>query len=262
MHYWWSRRFVAVSQSINFPGIAVLCLAMAAVLSRRERMDPRVSMCAVAAAGCAAVSMLPRAPGYELVHGLVPLFWAVRVQAHMGQVVLLLLAILAGFGIARLERAWGSRRGWWAVAATAVMLVNAEAWRAPLPYRIFEGIPPVYDALKAEPGAVVAELPMYDARAIFGNATYMLNSTRHWKPLVNGYSGFLPGSYNRLQSALRGFPGHDALDAMHGRGITHVVLHERAFIGAHGQPAFDNIGAIASLQEIARDGDIRIYRLR
>ena len=263
LHYgWWSHRFVAVSQSINFPGITVLVLAAVGVLARPGTRDPRVSMCAAIAVGCAAVSMVPRLPGYDKVHDLVPLFWAVRAQAHMGQVVLLSLALLAGFGLARLRPAWGTRRGWWAVTAVTVILINAEAFRAPLPYRRFDGIPPVYDALRAEPRAVVVELPMYDRRAVFGNAVYMLNSTRHWKPLVNGYSGFLPESYVRTWTDMQSFPGHDALEAMHRRGITHVVLHEAGFVGSHGQAAFDGIQALASLQEIAHEGDIHIYRLR
>jgi hypothetical protein len=48
---------------------------------------------------------------------------------------------------------------------------------------------------------------------------------------------------------------------MHRRGITHVVVHEDAFIGAHGRQRFDEIGTTRSLREIARDGDIHIYRL-
>ena len=89
----------------------------------------------------------------------------------------------------------------------------------------------------------------------------MLNSTSHWKPIVNGYSGFLPASYVRLWSEVQGFPGYDALEIMHRRGITHAVVHEAAFIGMYGRQRFDDIGAVRSLREIAREGDIHIYRL-
>lgn len=261
VHFWWSRPFVEVSRSINFPGITVLLLVAVAVASRQDRSNPRVSMCIAIAVGCAAVSVAPRLPGYERVHDLVPLFWAVRAQAHIGQVVLLALALLAGFGVASLERRWGVRRGWPAAAAIAVVLINAEALRAPIPYRPFEGIPRVYEALRPERGAVVLELPMYERRAAFANATYMLNSTSHWKPIVNGYSGFLPASYVRLWTQVQDFPGYDALEIMHRRGITHVVVHEAAFIGTYGRQRFDDIGAVRSMREIAREGDISIYRL-
>jgi hypothetical protein len=219
-------------------------------------------MCVAVAVGCAAVSMVPRLPGYERVHNLVPLLWAVRAPARMGQVVLLSLALLAGFGIARLQSAWGTRRGWWMITPAAVVLINAEVFCAPLPFRLFDGVPPVYDVLRTEPRAIVVEMPMYEPRAIFGNAIYMLNSTRHWRPLVNGYSGFLPASYGQTWTDLRRFPSFDALEAMHRRGITHVVLHQARFVGMHGQAAFDEIRTVGSLQQIAQAGDIFIYRLR
>ena len=170
VHYWWSRPFVDVSRSINFPGVAVLTLSAVALIPGRRGPAARELMCATGAVGCALVAVLPRMPGYERIHDLIPLFWAVRVQAHIGQVVLLFLALLAGFGLARLEHAWGARRGWLAVAAAAIALVNAEACRAPLPYRAFDGIPPIYGVLSDAPNAVVVELPIYDCRAWAGNA--------------------------------------------------------------------------------------------
>ena len=261
VHYWWSRPFVDVSRSINFPGVSVLALAAVAVFPGRGGPAARQLMCATGAVGCAIVAVLPRLPGYERIHHLMPLFWAVRVQAHIGQIVLLFLALLAGFGLARIEQAWGGRRGWLAVAVAAVALVNAEACRAPLPYRTFAGIPSVYDALASAQHAVVVELPAYDRRAWAGNAPYMFNSTSHWKPLVNGYSGFMPASYARLRAALEGFPGQQALETMHHQAITHAVVHEAAFIGMYGQARFDDIGKVRSLQEVAREGDIHIYRL-
>jgi hypothetical protein len=262
LHYWWSRPFVEVSRSINFPGITVLVLSAVALAPGKGGPGTRTVMCAAGAAGCVAVALLPRMPGYDRIHDLVPLFWAVRAQAHIGQLVLLFLALLAGFGAARLDQAWGSRRHWPVAAAALVLLINAEACRAPLPYREFTGIPPVYDALASEPAVAVVELPIYNRRDWAGNARYMLNSTRHWKPIVNGYSGFLPAAYARLQPVLAEFPGHEALETMYSRGITHVVVHEAAFVGMYGRKRFDDIDAIRSLREIANDGDIHIYRLR
>ena len=261
VHYWWSRPFVDVSRSINFPGVVVSILAVVALVPGRRGPAARQLMCAVGVVGCAMVGMLPRMPGYERIHGVMPLFWAVRVQAHIGQVVLLFLALLAGFGLARIEAAWDRRTIRWVIAAAAIALVNAEACRAPLPVRDFAGIPQVYDALRTAPNAVVVEFPIFDGRSWAGNAPYMLNSTSHWKPLVNGYSGFMPVSYARLQAALAEFPGQAALETMHQRGITHAVVHEAAFIGMHGPARFNEIGQIGSLIEIARDGDIHIYRL-
>ena len=43
---------------------------------------------------------------------------------------------------------------------------------------------------------VLAEMPFYPADAVFENAEYMVNSTAHWRPLMNGYSGYTPASYS------------------------------------------------------------------
>ena len=42
---------------------------------------------------------------------------------------------------------------------------------------------------------VLAEVPFYPRQAIFENAEYVLNSTAHWRPLMNGYSGYTPATY-------------------------------------------------------------------
>jgi hypothetical protein len=262
LHYWWSRRFVDVSSSINFPGLAVLALSAVALAHRPLRRDPRVLMCASVAAGCALASMAARVPGYERIHNLVPLFWAVRVQAHMGQVVLLALSVLAGFGAWRLQERWGARRGAWLLAPALVVVINAEVLRAPIPWRVFDGIPRVYDTLAALDRAVVIELPAYEGGGMMANAAHMLNSTRHWHPLVNGYSGFAPASYARIAAAMRSFPAYDALQALRTRRVTHVVIHEAAFVGHHGQAAFDEVARTGSLHLLAREGDISIYRFR
>ncbi len=254
LHYFlWSYRFYPESVSTNFPGITVLLLTGVAVFTRSLRRDPRVLMCVAIAVGCAIVGMTPRFPGYEYIHKVVPLFWMVRVQAHIGQVVLLVLAVLAGFGMARIDAAWRGRRGRIALATVAVVLINVEVFRAPLPYRSFDGIPAIYDALIPEKGAVVVEFPLYERKATFHNAPYMLNSTRHWKPLVNGYSGFLPESYLSLWKDLEDFPSFNALAAMHRRGITHAVVR--------GPEMFDACVASGALELIAGDRGIAIFRM-
>jgi hypothetical protein len=255
VHYpLWSHRFFNDSVSTNFPGVVVLLLAGVAVSSASSRRDPRVRMCAAVALGCAVVSMVPRLPGYERVHDLVPLFWALRAPTRLGQLVLLALAVLAAFGIAQLERQWGRWRAWPAIATTAVVLINVESFRAPLPYRPFNGIPAVYQRLISETGAVVAEFPIWERRQTFFNAPYMLNSTVHWKPLVNGFSGFLPASYLSLYEDLKDFPAGSAVESLRRRGITHVVLHDMKL--------YDATLATGTFEEIARDADIAIFRLR
>jgi hypothetical protein len=142
------------------------------------------------------------------------------------------------------------------------VVVNLEAIRAPLGYRVFNGIPAIYDVLAHSPGAVAVDLPFPPPVGFFGNAGYMLNSTRHWRPILNGYSGFKPAWYADVYAALRGFPDTISLTTLHERGVTHVVVHADAFRDVFGVDRLVSLDDVASLQRVAQDGDIQIYRLR
>jgi hypothetical protein len=214
-------------------------------------------MCAAAALGCVAVSMAPRLPFYPVLHDLIPLFQAVRVPARLSQEVLLMIAILAGFGVTALQRRWPQLAALPAAVAL-VLLVNVEAFRAPIGYVRYPGVPAVFGALAAERGAVVVELPFPIPQQWFLNANYMLNSTRHWRPMVNGYSGFRPASYEASYQAARNFPYEDSLIALHALGVTHVVVHTNAM----GADRVAELSKVQSLQQIASEGDIFIFRFR
>jgi hypothetical protein len=254
----WAYRFWPHSESTTFPGVVTLALVAAALTYPETRRDLRVRMCLAAAIGCAGVSMLPRTPIYPVLHGLIPLFSAVRVPGHMGQLVLMMLGIVAGFGVAGLGARWGTSRAWPAVVVALVAAGNLEAWRGPLTYRPFTEIPPIYDVLAHEGDAVVIELPFYSAAGWFLSGEYMLNSTRHWKPILNGYSGFRPASYDRAYEATDGFPGDTSLIALHDLGVTHIVVHGEKL----GPDFVERCNRTASLSLVAVEGPLHIYRLK
>jgi hypothetical protein len=258
LHLPWSRPHLASAASYSFPGVIALVLAVIALTRRASRDEARIRMCAVAAVGCLVASMAGRASFYPALHELIPMLQAVRVQAHLGQVVLIMIAVLAGFGAAALSRRWAVARWWPAAAAGLVIAVNAEALRAPIGYTWFDGVPAVYDVLIPERNAVIVELPFPFPQQWFLNGPYMVNSTRHWRPMLNGYSGFRPASYDKSYEAARGFPAQESLIALHDRGVTHVVVHRKAL----GEDRVAQIATIHELQEIASEGDIAIYRFR
>lgn len=257
LHQWWVPAQSASSIAYAFPGVIAIALVITASTDRDIRRDPRFRMCAAAAVGCLLVSMAPRLPFYPLLHDAVPLFQAVRVPARLSQIVLLMIAVLAGFGVAGLARRWPGARTW-PVAVALVVLVNAEAVRAPIGFTRFEGVPAVYEALAPERNAVIVELPFPIPQQWFLNGIYMVNSTKHWRPMLNGYSGFRPASYERSYEAARGFPAQESLIALHDRGVTHVVVHRKAL----GDDRVAQLANIHELEEIASEGDIAIYRFR
>jgi hypothetical protein len=250
----WSHRF-RDSADANFPGFVVTALAVVALAGARGRV-PRVRMWLAVALGAVLLSVLPRFPGFAWLHEHVPGLAAIRCYSRAGQMALIGLGVLAGYGTARLlGMIAASRRA--AVAGVAlVAAVNLETLRAPLWYREFPGIPAIYDRLRDEPHAVVVELPFYDRRSFFGNAGYMINATRHGHPLVNGYSGFAPPGFDAVAQAMRTFPEAPALETMHALGITHVVVHRTGGLDAR-RAAID---ATPSLRPMAEQGGIAIYR--
>lgn len=261
-HTLWSHRFFDSAMSPTFPGVTAIVLVVLGLLWSDVRQDRRVRMCVVAGVGCAIVSMIPRTPIFPVLFRFIPLFRAVRVEAHLGQMVLLMIAVVAGFTVAGIERRWTNRRTWPVVAVALCALLNIEAVRSPLFYRPFDGVPEVYRVLAKQPQAVVVELPFYPPIGFFRNAGYMLNSTLHWRPILNGYSGFMPGSYGATYEALRDFPELTSLAALHTRGVTHVVIHEREFTAVNGRERFDAIFRSTSLVQIAEEGDVRIFALK
>lgn len=255
----WSREAGGGVSTSVFPGIAALTLVALSFVDREQRRDPRFRMCAAAAAGCIALSFAPVLPFYASLHSALPLLQMVRAIHRIGQVMLLLIAILAGYGVAALDRAWGASRGWLIAVAAMLVLVNGEALRAPIEYGWFDGVPDVYEVLAKEPAAVVAEAPFPMPSQWFLNSPYMVNSTRHWKPLLNGYSGFRPASYDTAYLAMRSFPSDASLIALHELGVTHVVVHKKAMLGA--ATGDDPFGHVASIRLMAKDDDVLIYKI-
>ena len=262
LHYaWWSQPFVDDATSNTFPGIVALLLVLLAWCDRRNTSDARFRMVMAVAAGCALVSVAPLLPFYPVLHQLIPLFQAVRVLAHIGHVVLLMIAVAAAFGVSTLAEAWPHKRSWPVVAGVLVLLVNGEVLRAPLGYVWFDGIPAIYDVLAEDPKAVIAELPFPLPQQWFVNTPYMVNSTRHWKPMLNGYSGFRPGSYETSYEMVRALPSPQAVAALRERGVTHLVVHQRALEAESGAARFQELMSSPTLQIISRDNDIVIARL-
>jgi hypothetical protein len=179
-----------------------------------------------------------------------------RAAARFGNLFLLAVAVLAGIGMAALRVP--------AVAAAAlILLANVESVRAPFTYQPFRGIPGIYRLLADEPGPVVlAEQPFYPRSAIFRNAGYVLASTAHWRPLMNGYSGYTPASYQHYADAFWYFPRDWAIQAMKDAGVTHVVVHGDLFLDDN-QRVVEVLDKRTDFELIAAGpGGLRLYRLK
>jgi hypothetical protein len=261
----WSSGFFANPVDSFFPGaIAVLLSLVAIGYAIRRRDDPaRVAM--VFAIGLAGFvfSLGPKTPLYAWLYTGFPPMQGLRAAARFGNLFLLAIGVLAGIGQAHLRQ--GTNRRWaTAVAVAAVCLVNLEALRAPFEYRRWRGIPEIYKLLANEPGKVVlAEMPFYPPHAVFENAEYVVNSTAHWRPLMNGYSGYTPATYVDAASLMWYFPDARAFPPMKANGVTHIMVHPRRW-GQESSKVIESIANQPDLELIAVDEktSIRLYRYR
>ncbi|HJW14057.1 MAG TPA: hypothetical protein VJ776_05145 [Thermoanaerobaculia bacterium] len=161
-----------------------------------------------------------------LVQSFGPLFHVIRAPVRGVVLFDLGLAILAAWGLADLTRSRG--RGWRLSAFAAAVLVIGLEYRAfPLEVARVDADPaPVYRWLAGVtlPGGVV-EWPLggdYDPE-------YEFRSTAHWKPILNGASGFAPPDYGELAGLLERRPiPEEVWPALDRRRATLLVFHSRA----------------------------------
>lgn len=209
---------------------------------------------------------------YRWLHDYMPGFDGLRVPSRFAILVSLMLAVLGGFGAAYLSR----RRGGFVVCLALVGLLFAESLSWPFTLNGVErpagynqpearlyppGLGPrVYTAVATLPvDAVIAELPLgqldFDIRAMY-------YSTRHWRRILNGYSGFFPANYGPLTVALRGIPAQADVSwqALRRSGATHVLVHEGAYLDSEG-PDTSNALRRHGATELFRDGSDVLFAL-
>jgi hypothetical protein len=210
---------------------------------------------------------------YWYFYEYVPGFDGLRVPARLAMLVALFLSVLAGYGLAAIERRW--RKGAAVTLALGVaFLVEAAALplavngtfasddfvtpvsRVLTPARA----PEVYRFLKTMPAeAVIAEFPFGDYAH---ELRYVYYSTVHWKRLLNGYSGGFPPSYMRHRAAfLRPLRIPDvAFDILTESGATHAIVHEGAFKGEEGAAVSEWLRSKGA-QVVATFGRDRVFAL-
>lgn len=269
LHHWlWNAGAVREFPDAYFPGVVVVLLMAAAIwLHGRPRADPltrrrlltMVMLCAVGGV----LSLGTRTPVYGWLYDVFPPLAGLRAAGRFGVLFLLGAAVLAGLGLAGLRRRAGPTRPAALAAAALVLLVNIEALRAPFTYREFRGIPGLYRLLAQEPEpVVVVEVPFYPPQAAFENAEYVLNSTAHWQPLMNGYSGYTPATYREYAPFFWHFPDAGVVDMMRAAGATHLVLHPERF-GAEADETLQRALLDPGLERIAVSRDrITLFRIR
>ena len=239
-----------------FPGVLSVVLSVAALATGVAFKDRRARMCLAFGAVGVLLSFGGNVPGYSVLFRFAPLFQSIRAVSRFGYLGIVALAMLAGFGIvAMLRRLPASAHV--PVALIAIGIAAFEPYCAPLELKRFEGISPIYASIRDDPHAVAAELPFWSTGAAFHHAPYMLDSTLNWKPLLNGYSGFQPPSFEEHYAQLAGFPSDAAVAALRADGVTDIFV-DFAQLGSQLEPA---VNVMPGLRRMDADGWLVHYKV-
>lgn len=257
LHYSaWSHRFFDGATPL-FPGIAVAVAAALSLTSAGTWRDPRFRSAWLIAAAGVALSAGMSLPGYPWLYEHVTLLQGLRTPVRFGWLLLFALPILAGAWLASIERRCPPRTGR-VIALVFGLVVTAEAARVPMAYTRFDGFSPIYHHVAGLSKAVLLELPFAPPDATQLNSPYVIASTQHFHPLLNGYSGFIPASYARHYEMVRRLPSEAAFDALAVVGVTHVVAHTERL-----DPDFvGRLERSARLLLVAREEGALLYALR
>jgi hypothetical protein len=210
-----------------FPGVVAATLGLAGVVAG----GPMGAAYGAAAALNAYASRGSSIALYRWAFTHVGPLRAFRVPARFGLLVGLALAVLSGLAVARLSR--GRSRSVVLVIVSACVAGSVAEGRIRSPELASPGErqPTVYQWLARQPRGAVCEFPVGQLRGRSGpqDPTYMYYSTRHWQPLVNGYSGFAPPSYFELLDQLAGFPDERSMQTLLQRNVNYLIVHERYY---------------------------------
>ena len=226
----WSHKFTNVGGTY-FPGVLALALASVALVFARGWKDARLQMLVAVTVAGAVVALGPtmRVPIYWLLQDVLAPMRSMREPNRFGCLVVVGVGLLAATG-ARVLRQRVAGRAKVVLPVLLILGAHAEVFSGPFDFKPFEGFSPVYARLAQEPNrAALAEFPFYSGNADYLNATYVLASTTHWTPLVNGYSGFATEAYERRAQNLKLFPESEALVELRRLGVSHVIVHTASY---------------------------------
>jgi len=263
MHGGWSARF-GQAERFLFPGLLATALAACGIYALDRR---RVTLIATGAFGFV-ISLGLNTPVYEVLRALLIPYRGLRAPARASMLVYIAVAALAAYGWTRLMRGRSKSVTSIATVIVAVLLLvefrtRVERWLT-LPQKPAE----VYQWLAALPRSVVVEVPLARADRLdrTWDSVYMFNSTWHWQPIVNGYSGFFPRSFIELAENTTGFPDDRSLAYLRARGVDYVIIHGSLMdpdeFGEMTSRLLAHPGIDATVQFEEQGGSDVVFRLR
>lgn len=230
--YRWMLPIIGRWREVLFPGVLALAFSgIAVALNLARRHEPgttgrytQIWFYVVLATLAAWASFGPDAGLYRWMYDALPVMSFLRAPSRFGIVVIFGLAVLAAYGLALLDAGWSPRRRRVYLALLAIVAL-ARSTVGPLELRDAPAASNVYRQLSQMPRGPVAEFPFFIGPRLPRQTEYMLTSTLHWQPLINGFSDYVPSDVEQDLPLLDRFPQAEAMYALSRRGVRYVVVH-------------------------------------
>ncbi len=258
-HVWMLPHLPPWSEVV-FPGFIALGFGVAAlVVARKRHRGELVAIYGGLAALALWASFGPAGLLYSALYRTVPLFAWLRAPARFGIIVVFCLSVLAGAAVADFLRRFRRRT----LAATVMVIIAGGELLTASNLREMNGFEPVYRTLATLPPGPVIEMPFYYLERMFPLHTkYMLNSTTHWKPLVNGYSDYIPPDFVQNVMTLAPFPTPESLKLLQPRGVRYAVIHMYGYNESNRRDEDIRLNAMRQYLRLLYEGEeTRLYEI-
>jgi hypothetical protein len=246
----------------TFPGFVATIFGLlgVAVLVRGRRGELLAIYGGLAVLACWA-SFGPRAGLYSVLYRIVPLFAWLRAPARFGLVLDLAVVVLAGVGLSALLR----RVRWRIPIATGIAALTLAELAVPLRMPEAPPVDDVYRVLSLLPRGPLIEMPFfYPEVGLFQHEKYMLASTTHWLPMVNGYSDYIPLDFYEHVMTLAPFPSRDGFKILEPDRVRYALFHMYGYNDANRHDVEERLKEFAPyLRPIYSDAETgsRLYEI-
>jgi hypothetical protein len=256
----WMLSHLPEWSEVSFPGcVAVIFGVTGAWIARRDRRRELLVLYGGLTLLAFWASFGPKALLYSALYRGVPMFAWLRAPARFGLIVGFGLSVLAGVAVS----AWLRCVQRPALVTAALVLIAAGELAVPLYMPEVPPVEPVYRTLATLPRGPVIEMPFfYPQVGLFQHTKYMLASTAHWMPLVNGYSDYIPPDFYEHVMMLAPFPSRDAFKILEPNGVRYAVFHMNGYDTENRNDVLTRLKEFERyLRPLYMDDSLRLYEI-
>jgi 4-amino-4-deoxy-L-arabinose transferase-like glycosyltransferase len=258
----WMLPLVRPWRDVAFPGFVAAALGLGRLVTafrlRGRSAVPVVMYSAITFVSFWA-SLGPDAGLYSVLYNVMPGFSLMRAPIRFALPVAFGLSVLAGLAVHALLP--HVRRP--AIVGASLVALAIADHSVSLRFPTVPPPPPAYEALARLPRAPVIEMPFFERPAFYSRHTiYMLMSTLHWMPLVNGYSDYTPPEFEANARDLAPFPFPPAFAAARRLGVRYAMFHLSVYDAKTRAEVEERLLEFAPyLRPMYIDADTRLYEI-